>query len=232
MRRAAPSSIAHRRVTPILAYAATGLIGLSLCVVSVAHVVRHRPAARDFGMPVATSADTQSITDQRSPARSPLSQRPTPRVEASPPTRIEIPALHVDAVITRVSSVNGTLGVPDDPMTVGWWVGAAEPGARSGSVVLDGHVDSATRGLGAFFRLTSLHAGDLITVRTSHGDGLSYRVTARHTYDKQVGLPSDLFATDGPARLVLITCGGSFDASTLSYQDNIVVFAAPTTEST
>jgi hypothetical protein len=63
------------------------------------------------------------------------------------------------------------------------------------------------------------------SVTTAHGDSFSYRVTARNSYNKN-GLPPALFATDGPARLVLITCGGSFDRSTLSYQDNVVVCAS------
>lgn len=229
MGRAAPSRVAGRRVTPIVAYLATGLIGVSLCAVSIVQALSHQPATHDFGAPVASSVGARAITDHHAIAPSPLSRHPTPRGPASPPTRIQIPALHVAAMIIRVSSVNGTLGVPDDPMTVGWWGGAAEPGSLSGSVVFDGHVDSATRGLGAFFHLTSLHAGDLITVTTLRGSRLSYRVTARRTYDKQAGLPADLFAARGPARLVLITCGGSFDTTTLSYRDNIVVLAVPTT---
>jgi hypothetical protein len=211
---------------PILAYVAVSLVGLSICVVSAETAV-HRRSASDFGTSVVSWTSSSVPTRDPSPGRTPVAPRPTPRVPPSPPARIQIPALHVDSVIAPVTSVNGTLGVPEDPMTVGWWVGAAEPGSRSGSVVLDGHVDSATRGLGAFFHLTSLSAGDLITVTTAHGDSMSYRVTARSSYDKRSGLPPALFATDGPARLVLITCGGSFDRSTSSYQDNVVVFASP-----
>jgi hypothetical protein len=227
MRPAAPTPTPRGRLTSILFYVAVGLVGLSICVVSVARVVHHRSASREFGTPLASWASSSVIAHQPSPGRTLPTPRQTPGVPASPPTRIQIPALHVDSIIVRVTSVNGTLGVPEDPTSVGWWVGAAEPGSRSGSIVLDGHVDSATRGLGAFFHLTSLHSGDLITVTTIHGDQLSYRVRARHSYDKQTGLPSNLFGTDGPPRLVLITCGGSFDTGTLSYQDNIVVFATP-----
>jgi len=43
---------------------------------------------------------------------------------------------------------------------------------------------------------------------------------------KHQGLPAAVFSTTGPARLVLITCGGPFNAAARSYQDNIVVFAA------
>ena len=43
---------------------------------------------------------------------------------------------------------------------------------------------------------------------------------------KHQGLPAALFSTTAPARLVLVTCGGPFNAAARSYQDNIVVFAA------
>jgi len=46
-------------------------------------------------------------------------------------------------------------------------------------------------------------------------------------YEKAGGLPADIFAQDGPARLVLISCGGPFDRTAGSYLDNIVVFAVP-----
>jgi hypothetical protein len=36
-----------------------------------------------------------------------------------------------------------------------------------------------------------------------------------------------LFARDGPPRLTLVTCGGSFDRGTGHYRDNVVVTATP-----
>ncbi|MDQ1536104.1 MAG: hypothetical protein QOE58_497 [Actinomycetota bacterium] len=142
--------------------------------------------------------------------------------------RIQIPALKVDAAVASVATVNGQLGVPEDPLTVGWWAGGALPGSSSGAVVVDGHVDSATRGLGAFFRLSTLQAADIVTVTALGGGQVQYQVTARRSYSKAARLPADLFAGSGPARLVLITCGGQFDAPSLSYRDNVVIFAKPT----
>jgi len=104
---------------------------------------------------------------------------------------------------------------------------SARPGASTGPTVIDGHVDSAELGLGALHRLQELAAGDLVVLVTAAGTEISYRVTARHTYEKAAGLPSELFARTGSARLVMITGGGSFDSTTKSYQDNVVVFAMP-----
>jgi hypothetical protein len=145
-----------------------------------------------------------------------------------PPTALAIPALRVQATVVPVDSSGEILGVPADPAQVGWWTGSAPPGAASGTVVIDGHIDSATTGPGAFYQLADLHIDDLLIITTTTGDRRNYAVTGRRTYLKANGLPPDLFATTGPPRLVLITCGGSFDRSTGSYSHNIVVFATPT----
>ena len=201
------------------------MAGLIAIAVAAVHLARAHPIARDFGLATSPAARPPSTASTSAPAHRSRPLAPV-HVTPAPPVRIEIPALKVTAAIQGVTSVDGELGVPDDPMTVGWWTGAAQPGSPSGSVVLDGHVDSASRGLGAFFALTTLHEGDAVTLTTSRGDRVAYLVTARRSYSKAAGLPADLFAAGGPARLVLITCGGQFDKEALSYEDNIVIFAA------
>ena len=99
------------------------------------------------------------------------------------------------------------------------------PGAGSGTVVIDGHVDSASQGRGALFPLSHAQPGDVITVKTARGP-FDYTVVARRAYLKS-RLPADLFATDGRARLVLITCGGGFDPRKRHYDSNVVVYAVP-----
>jgi hypothetical protein len=140
---------------------------------------------------------------------------------------LSIPVLGVRASVLPVANDNGTLGVPDDPAQVGWWSASALAGAATGTVVLDGHVDSAASGPGALFRLAALKANDPITLTTGTGQTRRYTVTGRRVYAKAGGLPADIFDQRGPARLVLISCGGPFDRSAGSYLDNIVVFAAP-----
>ena len=124
-------------------------------------------------------------------------------------------------------SRDGVLEVPEDPADVGWWAGGARPGDRSGTLVIDGHVDSATLGVGALGRLSDLRAGDRIMIGTSTGVTLAYRVTALRVLEKAPGLPASLFDRTGPARLVLISCGGPFDEAAKSYLDNIAVVALP-----
>ena len=47
---------------------------------------------------------------------------------------------------------------------------------------------------------------------------------------RKSALPDGVFARSGPARLVLVTCGGPFDAATGHYLDVVVVTAVPETK--
>jgi Sortase domain len=142
------------------------------------------------------------------------------------PVRLHIPAIAVDAPIVAVSvSSDGALTVPDDPRDVGWWSGSAIPREPDGSVVLDGHVDTARSGAGALFHLANLGPGASVTVSTTAGE-IRYVVAARRVYAKAY-LPTQVFSHNGPPRLVLVTCGGRFDAGTRHYVDNVVVIATP-----
>jgi sortase family protein len=149
-------------------------------------------------------------------------------VTAERPVSLAIPALRVTATVVPVVNTGGVLGVPDDPTQVGWWSSSALAGSRSGTTVIDGHVDSAATGPGALFRIASLRTADRIVVTTATGDRRSYAVSGLRVYPKTAGLPADIFALTGAPRLVLISCGGPFDRPAGSYLDNIVVFAVPT----
>ena len=169
------------------------------------------------------------------PARVAAAGAPAPaaarlRLAASPapPRRLRLPVQHVDAAVQPVSvDTGGALGVPDDPRQLGWWTGSARPGAASGTVVLDGHVDSAERGLGALFRLREAQLGEEISVQNASGTTTRYTVVARRSYAKTALPAAEIFAQDTRPRLVLITCGGRFDPATRHYADNVVVYAVP-----
>jgi hypothetical protein len=145
-----------------------------------------------------------------------------------PPARLRLPRLHIDAPVLPVTvDVNGLLGVPDNPRQLGWWSGGSRPGMPSGSVVIDGHVDSATLGLGALFHLSQARPGDEVVLTSAAGRSTRYLVVARRTYPKATLPAAEVFASDVRPRLVLLTCGGAFDQTTRHYADNIVVYAVP-----
>lgn len=150
-----------------------------------------------------------------------------PLASAGAPVTLVIPSQQVRAGVVPVVNAGGILQVPDDPAQVGWWSASAPAGSSRGSVVIDGHVDSAASGPGALFRLDGLRVDDRIVLSTAAGAVHTYTVTGRRVYHKAGGLPADIFDRSGAPRLVLISCGGPFDAPAGSYLDNIVVFAAP-----
>jgi hypothetical protein len=194
----------------VLTAAAFGLLVMAWAVLGL---TRDRPIVGDFGTtggypPAGTSAVAKA--DSTGPAA---------------PVSLVVPVIGVRAAVRPVANVDGSLGVPDDPGQIGWWVGSALPGSVNGTVVLNGHVDSVAAP-GALFRLTDLRQGDTITVATAAGGRVTYAVTGRRVFTKTAGLPSDVFSLDTTPRLAVITCGGPFDRATRSYRDNIVLFAS------
>jgi LPXTG-site transpeptidase (sortase) family protein len=147
---------------------------------------------------------------------------------ASPPVRIEVDALGLDAPVVPIGvDTSGDLAIPEDVQTAGWYRFGPAPGSAQGSVVIAGHVDSAQQGIGAFKALWSAKPGMTVTLDLSRGAPLQYRIVARETFDKTNTPLSALFSTKGAARLTLITCGGDFDEQKLSYRDNVVITAVP-----
>lgn len=145
------------------------------------------------------------------------------------PVAVHIRSLGLDASTVPVGVVpNSTLlEAPADAAVLGWYEYGPAPG-EAGSSVIAGHVDH--NGLrGAFFGLSRVDPGAVVTVDFQDGSSRAWRVVARRQYPKSE-LPVDLlFARSGDPTMALVTCGGLYDASKRSYRDNVVVFAVPVT---
>ncbi len=188
--------------------------------------------------PVTTSKTVSSATvgamtrvpTVKTPAPSTTRQVPGPPAirPLGVPIRLRIPAIGVDAPVEAVGvDDQGDMAVPEQVTQTGWYKFGPVPGARSGSVVISGHIDSASQGLGAFHALGDLEAGDAVLLADAAGRQQRYRVVGREAFDKRTVPLSKLFSRTGSARLTLITCGGGFDSRAHSYLDNIVVTAVP-----
>jgi hypothetical protein len=152
--------------------------------------------------------------------------RVAPVAPGLPPRHLRVPRVGISAAVIPVKvDRGGALDVPVDVQQVGWWQGGARPGDPQGTVVIDGHVDSATQGRGQFFRLERAGVGDRVVVTTARGQ-TAYVVVARKVYRK-AALPREIFTRAGRPRLVLITCGGAFNSRTRHYANNVVVYAVP-----
>ncbi|KPC72039.1 hypothetical protein ADL35_33030 [Streptomyces sp. NRRL WC-3753] len=164
-----------------------------------------------------------------SPSRAPAtSATDVSPLGASPPTRIVIERLDIEAAVLRLGlKRDGTVAVPrpEQARKAGWYDGSATPGQRGASVVL-GHVDSARLpgGRAVFYRLGQARPGDRVEVTRADG------ITARFAVDRVMEVAKERFPTVavyGPtstAQLRLITCGGTYSDSS-GYDSNVIVFA-------
>jgi Sortase domain len=147
-----------------------------------------------------------------------------PVMRSATPTSVAIPRLKVSSALTPLGrSPDGTMQVPVDAGTVGWFTGAPTPGAL-GPAVLAGHVDWKGK-KGAFAQLTDLAKGDEITVERGDGSVATFGVTSVERHPKDRFPTAAVYGPIDHAGLRLITCGGEFDSRRHHYRDNIVVFA-------
>lgn len=215
-----------------LVWAVGAVVSATLLVAIPAAWLAARPPA-EVGVPPWVREDAYAgepvlrETEVEGPAIGVRSARPAdlqPVSMARPPLRLIIPELDVDAPIVPVGvEPSGTMEVPADIGTVGWYGFGPSPGL-SGSTVLVGHVDSRLEGPGVFFGLSRLRVGDLVSVRVAEGGWESFRVVARALVDKD-RLPQGIFTRKGDPVLTLITCGGGFDPAAGRYTHNVIVSA-------
>lgn len=177
----------------------------------VAEPPRTAPPGPPFSAP-ATRSGTDVLTTGR-------------LLPTSEPTRVRIPALHVDeAVIGLGQNPDGSMQVPTDAHTVGWYTKAPTPGSL-GPAVLAGHVNY--RGAdGTFARLAMLRPGDRIMVARQDGVTATFAVNRLDRYPKDQFPADAVYGAIDHAGLRLITCGGDFDDRSGHYLDNIVAYAS------
>ena len=197
---------------------------------------RH-PALRSFGLAIGVSSLAVAATTTY--AIAPIIVAAQPLIGNGRPAVIRKnvqPAIDVLPAFVRVRSIgvtsplvqlglelDGSLEVPVDFATAGWYSGGPVPGANGPSVIA-GHIDSYT-GPAIFSKLSQITPGDVIDITRSDGLRVTFSVDAIDQYPKAY-FPTDLVygPTDTP-ELRLITCGGTFDKSAGSYRDNVVVYA-------
>ena len=149
-------------------------------------------------------------------------QRPLPHSSPPEPTNIRIPEMGVDQGLVELAVIGSSLQVPDDYSDIGWWSGGRAPGEASAAVVV-GHVDSLT-GPAVFYELSALERGDRVRVRREDGSRLVFAVRRTAVYDRDDFPAERVYRSGGRPSVHLLTCGGSFDAETGHYSDNVVVF--------
>jgi hypothetical protein len=140
------------------------------------------------------------------------------------PVRLVVPAAGVDTALTGAGLDRaGALVPPADPAVAGWYTGGPVPG-ETGPAVIAGHVDWA--GAPAVFaRLAELVPGAEVLVGRADGSTDRFTVTRVVRRAKSDFPAAEVYAPAAGAELRLITCGGAFDRTRGSYEDNVIVFA-------
>jgi len=140
------------------------------------------------------------------------------------PVRLWIPKIAVSTALVRLGRLpDGSIEVPHDWNTAGWYDKGPRPGQPGPAVIL-GHVDSKT-GPAVFFRLRALRPRDVVRVGLADGRILVFRVQRVERYPKDKFPTEAVYLPTLNRELRLITCGGDFDYAAGSYRDNIVVYA-------
>lgn len=152
--------------------------------------------------------------------------RPAARaLPPSPPDRVRIPAIHVDAPVTGLAlTAGGSLDVP--PATrknlAGWYEAGTTPG-ETGTAIMAGHVDNA-EGPAVFYDLGALPKDSAIEVDRRDGSTAVFTVDAVEVYDAKDFPDEKVYGAASRPELRVITCGGGYSRAT-GYRGNVVVFA-------
>ncbi|MFE2555727.1 class F sortase [Streptomyces sp. NPDC059352] len=144
---------------------------------------------------------------------------------ASPPVRVRVPAVRVDAPVTEVGlDTDGWIEAPppEDDHLAGWFTGAVTPGER-GTAVVVGHVDTP-RGRAVFYDLGALGKGHRVEVVRRDGRTAVFSVYGVEVVPKEGFPAARVYGDSGLPELRLITCGGTFTEET-GYEGNVVVSA-------
>nr|WP_232050577.1 class F sortase [Actinoplanes sp. OR16] len=145
-------------------------------------------------------------------------------VVVADPVRVRIPALGVSSRLQRLGLLaDGSVAVPDDPGTAGWWKDGPRPGEPGPAVIL-GHVDSRT-GPGVFVALAGAGEGTTVLVDRRDGSTVTFRISGVSRVSKNEFPTGLVYAPTLDTTLRLVTCGGGFDRSRRSYRDNVIAYA-------
>jgi sortase (surface protein transpeptidase) len=136
---------------------------------------------------------------------------------------VSIPRIGVRSRLVRLGLKNGEMETPADPADAGWFTGGPTPGAL-GPAVIAGHVTwNGAREV--FYRLGSLRPGDEVTVTRKDGKTAIFTVSRVARFSKERFPSRAVYGQIDHAGLRLITCGGTYDAASHKYADNVIVFA-------
>lgn len=149
------------------------------------------------------------------------------KVDPTLPRRIIISKIGVNARVKPLGTKSSNeLKAPNNIFDAGWYQGSAKPGGN-GAMLIDGHVHGPTK-KGVFYNLPKLVPGDIISVERGDGTIFKYGVVKTQKFDKNsVDMASAITPVEpGVPGLNLITCTGSLDSASSTYNERILVYTS------
>ncbi len=160
--------------------------------------------------------------------KSVVTRKETPTVKEEPaflPERLIIPALSIDTNIQhRGKDKKGNMDVPDNFTDVSWYSLGAHPG-EPGNAVLAGHFDAYFGLPAVFYNLRKLKPGDEIILLDAQGRKKTFVASANELVSVKNPPFARIFGSSTAPHLNLITCGGTWNKKSRSYEGRTVVFA-------
>jgi hypothetical protein len=141
------------------------------------------------------------------------------------PKGLDVPSIgvHTSGLVTLGLTPSGTMEVPHDAVTAGWFDLGPVPG-EPGPAVIAAHVNYRKVD-GVFARLHEMAVGDTATVVRADGRTVTFTAYRVARYAKSAFPTQEVYGDTAGPELRLVTCGGDFDQATGHYRDNVVVFA-------
>lgn len=170
-------------------------------------------------------------TPQQAPAEATPSPQPAPQPAPTPAPapapaqpapaydKVTIGSIGLSSQLVTVGTT-ATNAIDVHPSLVGWWKGSALPGTP-GLTFLDGHNP------GVFSKLPNIQVGAQISITKANGETFNYTVVHRETVQLAgIDMRKALTVHEGGAEgLNLMTCVGTFNNSTGTTDQRLVVYA-------
>ena len=184
------------------------------------------PTTTVVSAPVTTTIPRSDLADRTRPIGSALYDPQDHDAESAVPTTIAIERIGVEeaGIIDVGVADNGEMEIPGAD-NVGWYRFNATPGG-AGSSVLAAHI-SFNGSPGVFRYLDESEIGDVVVIGFDDGSEARFEIIEVTQYNKGDLPKNRVFAKSGDPVLTLITCGGDFNRSLRSYEDNVVAYAVP-----
>jgi sortase (surface protein transpeptidase) len=204
-------------------------VGLAILGAVLVWAALARPSTTD-------SALTGAPSGHSTPSMSSTAPQPTARADQdvrdqitglvlpeSEPVAVSIPRIGVRSTLVKLGLDDKRKMKVPPPAVAGWFTRGPTPGAL-GPAVITGHV-TWDRDPAVFYRLGTMQRGDQVSVTREDGKTAVFTVTRVAKYSKSQFPSQSVYGSIDHAGLRLITCGGTYDAASNRYLDNVIVFA-------